>query len=388
MKILHVTPFYPPAVGGISSHVDKLAKLTIDSGNDFFVICPKGKLENHNEEPQTIRRIQSVFLPPWPYPTLRNLNIPTDFGYSVNKFIKEVRPDVVHVHGHHYPISWAGLVISNRQGIPNVLTLHGMYALNPARVEGQTKIEELFNLTIFRLVLNRTSAVIGLTNKVTAYAQRYGTNEKTAYYTIPNGIDTLPYKINRDKKRVFREKYKIKESSIVIIFVGRFEEVKGIIEFCRATVKLLEKIPKTIEVLIVGDGPLKNEVNIIIEGKSQIHVFGWQPSHLLHELYISSDIFVIPSKFEAFGTTNIEAMNAGLHILFTAVGGLVEILENYANKTQLNGPTVEDIYNGLSLVISNSTYAGGNMESRKFAESFDWKHIFPEILNIYKTLVR
>jgi len=387
MKILHITPFYPPSFGGISAHVSNLAKMTIESGNDFFVICPKDKLRNQNQEEQSIFRISSIFLPPWPYPTLQNVSIPMNLGYSINKIMRHVKPDVVHVHGHHYPISWAGLIISNRQRIPNVLTLHGMYALNPAKVEGRTKSEELFNNTVFKFLLSHTAAVIGLTKTITAYAQRYSKNERTAFYTIPNGIETLPYKINQTKKLEYRKKYGIKDNSIVILFRGRFEVVKGIIEFCRAIIKLLESFSEKIETIVVGDGTLKGEVNSIVKDKSQIHILGWQPKNLIHELYILSDIFVIPSKFEALPITIVEAMNAGLHIVFTPVGGMVEILGRYSNKTQISESTVDHIYNGLNSIISNSTYTTSDSESRKYAEGLDWKYIFPNIFNIYRNLV-
>jgi glycosyltransferase involved in cell wall biosynthesis len=301
--------------------------------------------------------------------------------------MKEVQPDVVHVHGHHYPLSWAGLYISNKCGIPNVLTLHGMYALNPSKVEGETRFEELFNNTVFKFLLNHTSAVIGLTKRITDYARNYGKNRSTAYYTVPNGIDTLPYRINQANKQFYRKKYGFKENSVVILFRGRLEEVKGIIEFCKAVIKLLENFPEKIEIVIVGDGKLKNEVNSIVKGKSSIHVLGWQPRDLVHELYILSDIFVIPSKFEALPITVIEAMNAGLHIVYTPVGGIVEILEPYSNKTRIDNSRIDHIYNGLNSVITNSYHSVRDVESYEYAESLDWKHIFPNILNIYQRLV-
>ncbi|WP_458747521.1 glycosyltransferase family 4 protein [Candidatus Nitrosocosmicus sp. T] len=387
MRILHITPFYPPHFGGISTHVRNLTELTVRSGNDFNVICPTDRLRNKNEKLEPIHRIPSIYLPPWPYPTLQSVSIPMDFGYSIHKYMKKIKPDLVHVHGHHYPISWAGLIISNRQGIPNVLTLHGMYALNPAKVEGQTKFEELFNNTVFKVLLSHTSAVIGLTKRITNYAQRYGKNNKTSYYTVPNGIETLPYIVNQAKRQIYRKNYGIKESSVVILFRGRFEEVKGIIEFCKAVIKLLDRFSENIEIIIVGDGKLKNEVNSIVKGKSSIHVLGWQPRSLVHELYILSDIFVIPSKFEALPITIVEAMNAGLHIVYTPVGGVVEILDPYSNKTQIDESSVDHIYNGLNSIITNSTYTASNIESSKYAESLDWKYIFPSIFNIYQSLV-
>jgi glycosyltransferase involved in cell wall biosynthesis len=387
MRILHITPFYPPHFGGISTHVMNLTELSFRSGIDYNVICPTDRLRNKNEELESIHRVSSIYLPAWPYPTLQSVSIPIDFGYSIHKYIKKIKPNLVHVHGHHYPLSWAGLIISHRQGIPNVLTLHGMYALNPAKVEGRTKFEELFNNTGLKFLLNHTSAVIGLTKRITNYAQRYGKNDRTSYHTVPNGIETLPYIVNGAKRQIYRKNYGIKENSIVILFRGRFEEVKGVIEFCKAVIKLLERFSEMIEIIIVGDGKLKNEVNSIVKGKSSIHVLGWQPRSSVHELYLLSDIFVIPSKFEALPITVVEAMNAGLHIVYTPVGGMVEILDPYSNKTQIDESSVDHIYNGLNSIITNSTYTRSDIESRKYAESLDWKYIYPRIFNIYQSLV-
>src|SRR2546426_4368219 len=133
-KILSITPFFPPDTGGISNHVINLNSNLVMEGHSVSIITPKRtgiKIPNVAGGFKQVFRINSVFLLGWPYPTLRSVSIPLDFGRKIDAVIRSENFDVVHVHGHHYPISWMALKSARKHRVPSVLTLHGMYALNP-----------------------------------------------------------------------------------------------------------------------------------------------------------------------------------------------------------------------------------------------------------------
>jgi len=317
-KILTVTPFFPPEVGGITNHVLNLNTRLAKLGDNITIVTPKWfhhKISSHTDFNEVFR-INSVYLPGWPYPTLRSVSIPIDFGIKLESIIRKGNFDFIHVHGHHYPISWMAINFAHKHGIPSVLTLHGMYALNPNVLGGRSRIEDFFNRHLFTKILSKTTAVIGLTAQLTNYAKQFG-KESIKYFTIPNGADTARYIENMKRKNEFREKYKIDKDHIVILFCGRFEQVKGIIEFTNAAKNIVRT--KGVEVVIVGGGSLESFVRSILKCIDGIHLLGWQPAENIHELFIASDIFVIPSNFEALPLTVIEAMNAGLHIVYTPV---------------------------------------------------------------------
>ncbi len=79
----------------------------------------------------------------------------------------------------------------------------------------------------------------------------------------------------------------------------------------------------------------------------------------------------------------MEAMNAGLHIVYSKVGGLPEILENYARKTQLNEISEEDIEKILSNVISNFQIKDDS-ESLSYARTFDWMNLAEKTFSAYE----
>src|SRR5215469_13025388 len=129
-NILHVTPFFPPDKGGIANHVSNLClQLSKQGNNDIFVVAPRhihSKSELAAEEgiEHAAIRIHSFYLLGWPYPTLRSVSIPLDFGFKIDSIIRKGSFDIIHAHGHHYPISWIAINSAHKHSIPCVLTLH------------------------------------------------------------------------------------------------------------------------------------------------------------------------------------------------------------------------------------------------------------------------
>ena len=380
-KILTVTPFFPPDVGGITNHVLNLNIRLAKLGNNITIVAPKRL--HHKISPHTdfkeVFRINSTYLPGWPYQTLRSVSIPIDFGIKIESIIQKGDFDFIHVHGHHYPISWLAINFAHKYSIPSILTLHGMYALNPNVLGGRSRIENFFNRYLFTKILSKTTAVIGLTAQITSYAKQFG-KESIKYFTIPNGVDTAIYIENMNRKNEFRKKYQINKDRIVILFCGRFEQVKGIIEFANAVKNIVRN--KGVEVIIVGGGSQESFVRSILRDTDGIHLLSWQPAENIHELYIVSDIFVIPSKFEALPLTVIEAMNAGLHIVYTPVGGIPDILSEYSSKTVLKVVSSDEIESVLNILISHFPIEN-TVDDLTYAQKFDWNNVVVNTMIAY-----
>lgn len=383
--VLSVTTFFPPTKGGIANHVFHVTKNLSEIGNPLSLITTKfnGRIPPYSEHFKNIYQLKSFFLPGWPYPTLRSFGIPKDFGSKIKSIIRNGDFDVVHVHGHHYPFSWLAVKWAKKYEIPVVLTLHGMYALNPNVIGGKTNIEKFLNKYFFKKIFSNINGVIGLTEQITNYSKIF-TAPPTRYYTIPNGVDVPIYKENLKRKNEYREIYGLNKNSIVILFRGRFEHVKGILEFAKAAKKIVKN--DKIEIVILGGGTLETSLKTIIVGNNRIHLFDWQPYEKIHELYIASDVFVIPSRFEALPIALMEAMNAGLHIVYTSVGGVSDILEKYPRKTLIQNISSAEIENAILKAISNFNIENVN-ESLNYASTFSWKNIAKDTAAVYDDCV-
>ena len=165
------------------------------------------------------------------------------------------------------------------------------------------------------------------------------------------------------------------------MFANRFEEVKGVIELVKAIKSF--NTHKNLEFLIAGSGSLDDFVKKTLMNLKNVHFMGWQSSKTIHELYLASDIYIMPSKFEALPLTLMEAMNAGLHIVYTAVGGIADIIKDYNAKTLLQDVSVSEIKKVIQ-ILSARSYVGADNNSLSYAQSFDWENITNDTLKVYE----
>ena len=89
-----------------------------------------------------------------------------------------------------------------------------------------------------------------------------------------------------------------------VIFVGRFAAEKGLDQVLAAA-----KVHSEIEFAIAGDGPARELVERASATHANVHYLGWLPRHRVLEELDDSDVLVLPSAIESFGTVALEALS-------------------------------------------------------------------------------
>ncbi len=379
------TTFYPPHIGGVEYHVDNVSRELVARGHRITVLTadlPGEKSLPEHEASNGIEVFRSkTFFPSGKlYPSLSSQGVMLNIGSTITRIVKEKDIDVIHAHGHHYYTTWRALGLAKKLGLPAVLSLHGLYALKPSDPIAQVS-EGIFNRTVFTWELDQATAVIGLTPTITGYAKKYGAQSK--YYTIPNGVNRTLFEENKKHKLQYRRKFNIPKDKIVILFRGRFADIKGVLELARAAKIIVGKNPDVF-FLFVGGGSLAPELATILKSiNKNSQIIGWTPVDELQELYIASDIFVLPSKAEALPLTILEAMAANLYIVATPVGGVPDVLKNYPFKLLINQADQEKISETLLSVIEQKTYLISNSPDHSYLDSYDWSKIAERIEKVY-----
>ncbi len=151
---------------------------------------------------------------------------------------------------------------------------------------------------------------------------------------VPNGVDI----------KQFSEDYKIEDLMALKSKLGEREKDKFIITTSRLVeknavddiIKALEFLPENIKLLILGTGPDENSLKLLAKNlklENRI-IFLGQINHKDLPKYLKiSDIFIRPSLSEGLGNSFLEAMAAGLPVIATPVGGIVDFLRD--NETGL-----------------------------------------------------
>ena len=127
-----------------------------------------------------------------------------------------------------------------------------------------------------------------------------------------------------------------KEKIIKILTVTRLVEKKGLEYSIKAIDKVMRKY-SNIEYRIIGDGPLKEKLRILIKQhklKNRIQLLGWMTQDEVHKYFAESHIFIHPSitakngDQEGTPTVLIEAPARGLPIVSTTHSGITELVQN------------------------------------------------------------
>lgn len=148
---------------------------------------------------------------------------------------------------------------------------------------------------------------------------------------IPNCIEDKYINYSTEERNTLRERYGLPVDSIIIIYAGRIDPVKGVDLLIEAFKLLLMKKNKNLKLIIAGDGNVLSLIEKANPNWSSIIFTGFLKKEELYEFYSISDIGVIPSRHEEFGFVAIEMMMNGLPLVVSDSTGLNEIISNREN---------------------------------------------------------
>ena len=171
------------------------------------------------------------------------------------------------------------------------------------------------------------------------------------------GVDTTRFFPNLNNRRIVREQLNISQDTILLLFLGRLNKDKGILDLADVVNDIIEQDKKNISLLIVGpdEENIKSKIQLLCKNSiNKIHFieFTNQP-----EKYMSAaDIFCLPSYREGFGMAALEAGACALPVITSRIYGLIDaVKENYTglfhevrNKEQIKKCIIKYEYMHIS----------------------------------------
>ena len=144
---------------------------------------------------------------------------------------------------------------------------------------------------------------------------------RTTGEVIHQGIDLNLF--NKDVEPI------VKSSKFIIGYFGRLYDYKGVGDILKA-VHALPALRSKIKILIVGDGPERDNLVKLSEGLD-VEFIGTVPYHEVPKYMAGCDVVVLPSYHEGFSSVPLEAMAMGKVAVCTSVGGAPEIIRQWEN---------------------------------------------------------
>jgi sugar transferase (PEP-CTERM/EpsH1 system associated) len=240
----------------------------------------------------------------------REGNDPALVGRLYRVFRRE-RPDIVHTHAWGTLVE--GLVAARLARVPMVV--HGEHGTL------QTKRHQLW---VQRLAWGRADLVLSVSSRLAERMAREVGFPPARIRTIPNGVDLARFR-GRDRDAA-RRALGISQSALVVGTVGRLVPVKDQRTLVSAAAALHAGLAD-LQVLLVGDGPLRNDLTRQIQALglgAVVRLLGTRPD--VEQVLPALDVFVLPSLSEGMSNTIQEAMGCGLPVVATDVGGARELV--------------------------------------------------------------
>ncbi len=331
MKTLLVTTDFPPLLGGIANYYfNRVEKMPADE-----IVVLTNHSTDYNFKIYNKKFFTKIIWPHW-LPLI----------WHIFKIVKKEKIQRIWV-GQVLPVGTAVWIVCKILKLPYFITCHGNDLLRAKSHFRKYKLaKKILNFAKFVEANTEFTKNILINN--------YKINKNKIKIVYP--VCTLTKEM-ADKNKItnLKNKYNL-ENKKILLTISRLVESKGIDQI----IKALEIInDKTINYLIIGDGPEKNNLKKLAENNRNIYFPGPVAHSELPNYYALADAFIMiprnpaPSTArsqhdtESFGIVYLEAQEFGLPIIASDTGGTREALKNCNNFTIVDPEDINEIVKAI-----------------------------------------
>lgn len=291
MKVLIVNTV-PTERNGITNVIFNYLS-AIDSKEIEFGYVYKGQIDEDYEKYLRVKGIKC-------YQLRRSIKHPIRYIKELSKISKDY--DIVHAHGNSSSLLLEMLAAKLGKAKVRIAHSHNTTCNSPL-------VHKILNPIFIKFCTERLAC------GVEAGKWLYGNHD---FKVINNGIDTFRFRFNDRERENIRKQLRWSDS-FIIGNVGNFYEQKNHTFLLDTFSRFYQKEPKS-RLLILGDGPLKDELLIKVKNLGLEDTVKFAGSVGNVEVYLSAmDIIVMPSLFEGLPLTLIEEQANGLQCVVSDV---------------------------------------------------------------------
>jgi mannosylfructose-phosphate synthase len=302
-------------------------------------------------------------------------------------------------HSHYWDAGYVAMNLSERMNTPFIHTAHSLGAWKKEQMGGDPeKMEKLFkfterihweNITYRKAAAQTVTTQDGMDN----YKRLYDF-ESPHLIIIPPGVDTKRFRPleagEKDRDLNAPDKF--------VFALSRIDSNKGLDYLIRAYAKIHDKTDVD---LVIGGGsknPRPHEVEVkqsledLVDSlgvKDRVRFTGYVPDELLDSYYRRAQVFVLPSKYEPFGMTVLEAMGCGTAVIATRMGGIRHVLNDHKDSLLVDPSDADEFGAALQNILTDRKLAASLATTglELIRSTFSWESIAKRTLDFYEQYV-
>jgi glycosyltransferase involved in cell wall biosynthesis len=291
---------------------------------------------------------------------------------AFGQFLRETRPDVVHIHNLYPLISPSILPECTAQGFPVVMTVHNFRLACPNGLlmsHGEV-CHRCLGGREYWCILRNVDHYLCLTRFQRDILVKEGLpQDRVSVLTNPVEIKVAEQSVEMERDSV--------------LFVGRVSREKGIASLFDAA-----RVCSDIPFVVAGSWQAMSEASELAPGN--VTLLGPVPSQELGALYEKARIFVLPSVwYEGFPTVLLEAMSHGLPVVCSRIGGLPEIIDDGVTGLLYEPGNVDVLADRIRTLWQNPALCQklGEAGRRKVLEEYAADRLLDRLLGIYEKVI-
>ncbi len=375
MRILITTGIFPPDIGGPATQIERLASDLTREGFNTEVLT--------YGTPEKKTRPFGLFNVSRRWPNgLRQLL----FGCKV--FYLSRKADIIYTTDL-YSVGYSSMLAAKFWKRKFVARFAGDSAWETAFNRGLIKDDILvfqtkkYDSFIERLkerrakILKSADAVVAVSNFMKSLAEKIGaySNKIFVIYNAIDFFESVPQWEEPDKP--------------ILVFSGRLTPWKGVDMILRVVAELKNRHPNII-FKIIGDGSetekLKNLAEKLSLGKN-VDFIGKISESETHEIFAHSTIFVLNTIYEGLSHAILNAMNVGISVIATPVGGNPEVVQNGYNGLLAPYNDENAWLSAIdSLLSDKSMREKFSQNGKKTLEKFRWDELIQKTIAVFTNL--
>ena len=383
MNILHVVPSFAPCFshGGVVNASYQIAKKQVENGHDVCVYTTDScdeRLKFKDNYDVDIDGIRVFYFKNLSNNFKNKLTIDTPVSLigHLKKTVSDF--DIIHIHEHRHSLAIATHRYAKKNSIPYVLQAHG----SVLPFFQKEKLKEVFDKLWGFDILHDASRAFALTEVEKEQYLKMGVS-KDRIDIVPLGIDINEYNHLPDEGK-FKSKHGIGSEERVILFLGRIHEIKGLDLLVKSFARISEDDVKL--AIVGGDYGFKEELENLIETldlTDKVIFPGVLTGENKIEALVDCDIFIMPSRYESFTTSGLEAMACFKPLILTKNNHIQTWVKD--NTGLVCEFDEENLSNCIETLLNDKSLCErfGNNGRKLIEDKYDWDKVSKQIESIY-----
>lgn len=363
-----------PTFGGSGVLATELGMALSEKGHEVHFITYQQPVRLHFHPNIYYHEVAVPTYPLFDYPPYETALASTMVNVILNNNL-----DLLHVHYAipHASAAYFARQILKKQGrdIPFITTLHGTDITLVGRDQTYAPV--------VTFSINESDAITAVSQNLKEETFRFFPIEKDIQ-VITNFVDMKRFSYS-DKNHF--KKMLAPNDERIMVHVSNFRKVKRVEDVIKVFEKVHAKIPS--KLLMIGDGPERpgaEELCRSLEICNDIRFLGKQDQ--MDEILSITDLFILPSQYESFGLSALEAMACGVPVISTNAGGLPEInVHGQTGYLSEVGDVADMAKNALHILTDDGRLTEFKKNALAQAQTFDKNHIVPLYEELYKKVV-